>query len=119
MSQRIRWGLAPPGPTNRVKRVCDGVVVVHGLAFGAQLVQTRFADGVPESGCCLTAQLGHQRRAACGSGGGLDGIGTRQFGAARCTDRGRDEAAGCALQYRGRLGVAGCKSSGDHIENPR
>jgi hypothetical protein len=31
------------------------VVIVHGLAFGAQLMQTRFAEGVPESGGGLTA----------------------------------------------------------------
>ena len=32
------YALALPGPANRFKRVRDGVVIVHGLAFGAQLM---------------------------------------------------------------------------------
>jgi hypothetical protein len=62
--------LAPPRPANRFKRVRNRVVIVHGLAFGAQSMQTRFAEGVPESGRGLTAQLGHQRRAARRPAGG-------------------------------------------------
>jgi hypothetical protein len=34
------------------------VIIVHGLAFGAQLMQTRFAEGLPERGRGLTAQFG-------------------------------------------------------------
>ena len=51
----------PEGSTDRVKGVGDDVVIVHRLAFGAQLAQALLAEGALEDGSGLSAQLGHER----------------------------------------------------------